>query len=132
MTDTSGDRYQQKSAPAEWESDIEFCTSDYFPSTTSTSLLSYQETCVCVCVCTRTQSHSCFQLFVTLWAVAPPASSVRGFPRKNIGVCCHFLLQGIFLTQGSNLGLLHCRQILYHWATSEAQIIKFTVNHGIL
>ena len=25
----------------------------------------------------------------------------------------HFLLQGIFLTQGSNLGLLHCRQILY-------------------
>ena len=26
---------------------------------------------------------------------------------------CHFLLQGIFLTQGSNLGLLHCRQIRY-------------------
>ena len=26
---------------------------------------------------------------------------------------CHFLLEGIFLTQGSNLGLLHCRQILY-------------------
>ena len=25
-----------------------------------------------------------------------------------------FLLQGIFLIQGSNLGLLHCRQILYH------------------
>ena len=27
---------------------------------------------------------------------------------------CHFLLQGIFPTQGSNLGLLHCRQTLYH------------------
>ena len=26
---------------------------------------------------------------------------------------CHSLLQGIFLTQGSNLGLLHCRQILW-------------------
>ena len=26
---------------------------------------------------------------------------------------CHFLLQGIFPTQGSNLGLLHCRQTLY-------------------
>ena len=26
---------------------------------------------------------------------------------------CHFLLQGIFLTQESNPGLLHCRQILY-------------------
>ena len=35
-------------------------------------------------------------------------------PGKNTGVACHFLLQGIFLTQGLNLGLLHCRQILYH------------------
>ena len=33
------------------------------------------------------------------------------FPGKNTGVCCHFLLQGIFLTQGSNPGLLHCRLI---------------------
>ena len=30
------------------------------------------------------------------------------------GVGCHALLQGIVPTQGSNLGLLHCRQILYH------------------
>ena len=28
-------------------------------------------------------------------------------------VGCHSLLQGIFLTQESNLGILHCRQILY-------------------
>ena len=35
-------------------------------------------------------------------------------PGKNTGVCCHFLLQEIFPTQGSNLGVLHCRQILYH------------------
>ena len=27
---------------------------------------------------------------------------------------CRFLLQGIFLTQGSNSGLPHCRQMLYH------------------
>ena len=27
---------------------------------------------------------------------------------------CHILLQGIFPTQGSNPGHLHCRQILYH------------------
>ena len=33
---------------------------------------------------------------------------------KNTEVGSHALLQGIFLTQGSNLGLLHCRQILYH------------------
>ena len=37
-----------------------------------------------------------------------------GFPSKNIGAGCHLLLQGAFLTQGSNLGLLHCRQTLYH------------------
>ena len=34
-------------------------------------------------------------------------------PGKNTGVGCHALLQGIFPTQESNQGLLHCRQILY-------------------
>ena len=34
-------------------------------------------------------------------------------PGKNTGVGCHALLQGIFSAQGSNLGLTHCRQILY-------------------
>ena len=29
------------------------------------------------------------------------------FPAKNSGVGCHFLLQGIFPTQGLNLHLLH-------------------------
>ena len=33
---------------------------------------------------------------------------------KNTGLGCHFLLQGIFPTQGSNVGLPHFRQILYH------------------
>ena len=33
------------------------------------------------------------------------------FPGKNIGAGCHFLLQGIFPTQGSNLHLLG----LLHW-----------------
>ena len=39
-----------------------------------------------------------------------------GSPGKNTGVGCHALLQGIFLTRGSNpclLPLPHCRQILY-------------------
>ena len=35
------------------------------------------------------------------------------FPGKNTGVGYHFLLQGIFLTQESNLCLLHCRWFLY-------------------
>ena len=33
------------------------------------------------------------------------------FPSKDTGVGCHSLLQGIFPTQRSNPGLLHCRQI---------------------
>ena len=37
----------------------------------------------------------------------------RDSPGKNTGVGSHFLLQGIFLTQGLNLGLLHCRQVLH-------------------
>ena len=35
------------------------------------------------------------------------------FPGKNTGVGCHFLLQGIFPTQGLNPGLPHSRQMLY-------------------
>ena len=35
------------------------------------------------------------------------------FPGNSTGVGCHFLLQGIFPTQGSNPGLPHCRQTLY-------------------
>ena len=42
-------------------------------------------------------------------------------PGKNTGVGCHFLLQGIFLTQRLNPHLLHWgRQILYqlsHWGS---------------
>ena len=34
-------------------------------------------------------------------------------PGQNTGVGCHSLLHGIFPTQGSNPGLLHCRQIVY-------------------
>ena len=33
---------------------------------------------------------------------------------KNTGVGCYSLLQGIFPTQGSDLGLPNYRQILYH------------------
>ena len=50
-----------------------------------------------------------------------PGFSVHWESRgKNTGVGCHFLLQGIFLPQGLNLGLLHCRQILYQLSHREA------------
>ena len=53
-----------------------------------------------------------------------PGSSINGdSPSKNTGVGCHFLLQGIFLTQELNPGLPHCRQILHCLSHQEAQII---------
>ena len=39
----------------------------------------------------------------------------------HTGVTCHFHLQRIFLTQELNLGLLHCRQILYHLSYKGSQ-----------
>ena len=51
-------------------------------------------------------------------------SSVHGDSQgMNTVMGCHALFQGIFLTQGSNLcllWLLHCRWVLYLWATGEA------------
>ena len=44
----------------------------------------------------------------------------RNSPGKNTGVGSHVLLQGIFPTQGLNLGLPHCRQILYCLSQQES------------
>ena len=52
---------------------------------------------------------------------SPPDSSVHGTLQARILGGYRFLLLGIFQTQGSNPRLLHCRRILYHWATWEAQ-----------
>ena len=50
-------------------------------------------------------------------------------PCKNTGVDCHFLLQGIFPIQGLNLGLLHCRQILYLLShQGSPSLIAMTIN----
>ena len=58
--------------------------------------------------------QSCLTLFDPM-DCSFPGSCVHGdSPGKNTGVGCHALLQGIFPTPGSNLGLLNCRQILYH------------------
>ena len=46
------------------------------------------------------------------------------FPGKNNGVGSHFLLQWIFLIQGSNLGLLHCRQTLYDVSHQRSPKVK--------
>ena len=59
--------------------------------------------CVYVCVCALSQ----VQLFKTPRTIAHKAPLTQDFPGKNTGVCCHFFLQGIFLTQGWNPCLLH-------------------------
>ena len=41
----------------------------------------------------------------------------------STGVGCHFLLQGIFLTQGLNPGLPHCIQSLYHLSHQGSPIL---------
>ena len=67
---------------------------------------------VCVCMCMLV-TQSCLTLCDPKDS-SPPSSSVHDILQARItGVGCHSLLQGIFLTQGSNLGVLHCRQILY-------------------
>ena len=70
-------------------------------------------------VCLVTQS--CLTLCDSM-DCSPPGSSVHGgSPGKNTGLGCCALLQGIFPTQGSTPGLPHRRQIVYVWATREAQ-----------
>ena len=60
----------------------------------------------------------CVYLYICVlvipWTVAHLAPLSMGILQPRItGVGCHALLQGIFPTQGSNWGLLPCRQILY-------------------
>ena len=56
-------------------------------------------------------SLSCVQISETPWTVVHLCP--YNFPSKNTGVGCHFFLQGIFPTQGSNPSLL----TLLHWQT---------------
>ena len=60
----------------------------------------------------KVKSLSRVRLLLTPWTAAYQAPPSFGFPGKSTGVGCHFLLQCIFPTQGSNPGLLHCGKIL--------------------
>ena len=59
-------------------------------------------------------TQSCPTLCNPMDCSLPGSSDPGDSPGKNSGVGCLFPLQGIFPTQGSNPGLLHCRRILYH------------------
>ena len=78
------------------------------------------------CIKVKSESEDA-QLCPTLrdhMVCSPPGSSVHGIFQARVlewgaiafstGVGSHSLLQGIFLTQGLNPGLPHCRLILYH------------------
>ena len=77
------------------------------PSKSHTALLKYVSVC------------SVIKLNPTLWPHGLQPTRLLcpwDSPGKNTGVGCHFLLKGIFPTQGMNPHLLHYRRILYHWA----------------
>ena len=66
-------------------------------------------------------SHfSCIRLCATLWTVICQVPLNMGFSRQETGVGSYFLLQGIFLTQRSNLCLLQ----LLHW-----QVVPYHQRH---
>ena len=82
-------------------------------------------TCVCVFVCVLVL-QSRMTLYNLMDCGLPGSSCPWNSLGKNTGMGCHFLLQGIFLMQGSNLGLLRCRQTLSIWATRE---VPYTHTH---
>ena len=66
--------------------------------------------CVVLCLVTQSCPTPCDPM-----DCRPPGSSVcEDSLGKNTGMGCHAFIHGIFLTQGLNPGLPHCRQILYH------------------
>ena len=69
------------------------------------SLISELRSCITCCCC-----YLVSELCPTLQPHGLQSARLLcpwGFPGKNTGVGCHFLLQGIFPTQGSNPRLLH-------------------------
>ena len=81
-----------------------------------------------ICCCLVAKSCLTLTLFDPM-AYAPPGSFWPwDFPSKNIGVDCHFLLQGIFL-YSRNRTYIFCigRWVLYQWATWEIHICIFII-----
>ena len=62
--------------------------------------------------------------FVIPWTIALQVPLSMEFSRKEYCRGLPFPFPGIFLTQGLNLGLLHCRQILYHLSHQGRQRMK--------
>ena len=79
------------------------------------------------CLCVGSVAQLCLTL-CNPTDCSPPSSSDRTSQGKNTRVCCHFLPQGIFPTQGSNPGLLHWKADSLPLSHQEAQ---FSLSHHI-
>ena len=80
--------------------------SETFPLQSLGSIFPNQDVCVLVI-------QSC-SIFGTPWTIACQAPlGPWNSPDMNTGGGCHTLLQGTFLTQGLNPGVIHCRQIFF-------------------
>ena len=74
--------------------------------------LGIEVVCVCVCACVCALLLQACPILWNSKDCSPPGFSVRQDSLgKNVGVGCHSLLQGIFLTQG----LKPCVLCLLHW-----------------
>ena len=122
------------------------------PSLVSTALAPGKRTSYVKCspTCTGLHYFFCSSVLIESESVSPSVTSnclwphglqtsrllsPWNFPRKNIGVGCHSLLQGIFPVQGLRPVLLQCRQILYLWATREAhfrEVLLYTANKWLV
>ena len=78
---------------------------------TQDTLPTYRSLLNLICGVPAVGSYLVAKLYLTLRDIMGQAPLPMGFPSKNTGVGCHVLLQGIFLTQGSNPRLIN----LLHW-----------------
>ena len=60
---------------------------------------------------------------VFTWCLTLPSPFIENFLGKNTGASCHFLLQGIFLTQGSNPHPLHLPALTDRFFNTSAKIV---------
>ena len=76
---------------------------------------------------------ACSVMYDSLWLHRPKPARLLcawDFPSKNTGLGCHFLFQGIFLTQGFWVSCLG-RCIIYHCGTWKPLVYCFTYSYAL-
>ena len=97
---------------------LNVCLSSFFKEFNPVASCLCIDTYLYICMCVHTQSLSHVQLFATPWTVAHLVPLSMEFSRQEHWSKCHFLLQRIFLTQGSSLHLL----CFLHWQTDSLSV----------